>query len=286
MRAMRLELKNGRKTNRKRGRSEEGVSWTVMRPFLIGIVVFVALLFILIFAPWVFRKGVFVMNKAFVLRQFDIEGGETLTPPLVRELLEAETVANRVMIGMPLFGFDLERTRREFLLRAPNIKNMRMTRVLPDTLVIRIVERRPILRIGAGGFVADSEGIIFSRYVSVNGLPRLTGVERADLAEGSELSGLARAAVFLITCLDETPVPLPVTGVDLANSDYLVLTLIDQKQVLFAWDGMLDPQCGGEAGIRVLRTQLRGLAEAINSPSGRNRRFWNATVKGRFSAAE
>jgi len=49
---------------------------------------------------------------------------------------------------------------------------------------------------------------------------------------------------------------------------------------------MLDPQCGGEAGIRVLRTQLRGLAEAINSPSGRNRRFWNATVKGRFSAAE
>jgi hypothetical protein len=286
MRVIRLDVKGRRKENRKRGGPGAGIWWTSLRPFMVGTVVFLALLFILFFSPWVFRKGVFVLNKTFVMRQLDVDGGETMSPALVRDLLAAGSGDNRVMIGMPLFGFDMEGTRREFLLRALNIKNLRMTRLLPDKLVVRIVERRPIMRIEPGGLVVDDEGIIFPRYVSVSGLPLLTGVNGIQASPGGSLTGMARAAVFLVSCLGKKPYQLPVTEIDAAMPDHLVLTLIDQKQVVLAWDGMLDACGGSPDGIRDLLTKLGELSRAMNTPAGRGRRFWNATVKGRFTASD
>jgi hypothetical protein len=286
MRVIRLDSKGGRKENRKRGGSGAGVLWTGLRPFMIGTVVFLALLFILFLSPWVFRKGVFVLNKTFVMRQLDVDGGETMSPALVRDLLAAGSGDNRIMIGMPLFGFDMEDTRREFLLRALNIKTLRMTRLLPDKLVVRVVERRPIMRIEPGGLVVDDEGVIFPRYVSVGGLPLLTGVDGIQASQGSALTGMARAAVFLITCLEKKPFQLPVTMIDAAMPDYLVLTLIDQKQVTIAWDGMLEKHGGSQEGVLDLLTKLSELSRAMNTPAGRSKRFWNATVKGRFTASE
>jgi hypothetical protein len=286
MRVIRLDSKGGRKENRKRGGPGAGAVWTGLRPFMIGTVVFLALLFILFCSPWVFRRGVFVLNKTFVMRQIDVDGGETMSPALVRDLLAAGSGGNRVVIGMPLFGFDMEATRREFLLRALNIKSLRMTRLLPDKLVVRLVERRPIMRIEPGGLVVDDEGVIFPRYVSVSGLPLLTGVDGIQAAQGSALTGMARAAVFLVTCLEKKPFQLPVTMIDAANPDYLVLTLVDQKQVILAWDGMLEARGGSQEGIRDLLVKLSELSRAMNTPAGRTRRFWNATVKGRFTASE
>ena len=287
MRITRLDLKSGRKENRKRGGPDAGVLWTGLRPFMIGTVVFLALLFILFFSPWVFRNSVFVLNKTFIMRQIDVDGGETMSPALVRDLLAAGSGGNRVMIGMPLFGFDMEDTRREFLLRALNIKTMRMTRILPDKLVVRMSERRPIMRIEPGGLVVDDEGVIFPRYVSVSGLPLLTGVDGIHAcSQGSSLTGMARAAVFLISCLEKKPYQLPVIMIDAAMPDYLVLTLIDQKQVTMAWDGMLEARGGSPEGLRDLLMKLSELSRAMNTPAGRSRRFWNATVKGRFTASE
>lgn len=210
-----------------------------------------------------------------------------MSPALVRDLLAAGSGGNRVMIGMPLFGFDMEGTRREFLLRALNIKSLRMTRLLPDKLVVRMVERRPIMRIEPGGLVVDDEGVIFPRYVSVSGLPLLTGVDGIHAcSQGSSLTGMARAAVFLIACLEKKPFQLPVIMIDAAMPDYLMLTLIDQKQVTIAWDGMLETRGGSPEGMRDLQMKLSELSRAMNTPSGRSRRFWNATVKGRFTASE
>jgi hypothetical protein len=286
MRVIRLDSKGGRTENRKRGRSGAGAVWAGLRPFLIGTVVFLALLFILFFSPWVFRKGVFVLNKTFVMRQLDVDGGETMSPALVRDLLAAGSGGNRIVIGMPLFGFDMEATRREFLQRALNIRTLRMTRLLPDKLVVRVVERRPIMRLEPGGLVVDDEGVIFPRYVSVSGLPLLTGVDGVHASQGSPLTGMARAAVFLVTCLEKKSYQLPVILIDAALPDYLVLTLIDQKQVLLSWEGMLESSGGSPDGIRDLQIKLSELSRAMNTPAGRSKRFWNATVKGRFTASE
>jgi hypothetical protein len=207
-------------------------------------------------------------------------------PDPAGDLLAAGSGDNRITIGMPLFGFDMEGTRRDFLQRALNIKTLRMTRLLPDKLVVRVVERRPIMRMEPGGLVVDDEGVIFPRYVSVSGLPLLTGVDGIQASQGSALTGMARAAVFLITCLEKKPFQLPVTMIDAAMPDYLVLTLIDQKQVTIAWDGMLEKHGGSQEGVLDLLTKLSELSRAMNTPAGRSKRFWNATVKGRFTASE
>jgi hypothetical protein len=74
--------------------------------------------------------------------------------------------------------------------------------------------------------------------------------------------------------------------IDAAMPDYLVLTLIDQKQVTMAWDGMLEARGGSPEGLRDLLMKLSELSRAMNTPAGRSKRFWNATVKGRFTASE
>ncbi len=277
-----LQAKSGRGQNRSRGRSagRGGASWWGLRPYVLGSLVFLSILFILICSPWVFRNGIFVMNKTFVLRHLDIEGGETLTSDLVRELLGRG--GEPLVEGMPLFAVDIARKQNDFLQRAPNIKNIRITRLMPDTLVVRIVERRPLVRIEPGsGLVADSEGAIFVRYRGTAGLPMLAGLEGIDTSLGSRLSGMSMAAVFLIELLEHQRFRIPIVTADAAHPDFVLLTLVDQKQVAIAWDGMLEP---GGGSTENLRRKLAELSRAMNTAGGRSRRFWNATVTGRIAA--
>jgi len=279
MRGHVLDLRSGRGPNRAHGRPG-GHAWAGLRPFAVGAAVCLAIAFILIFSPWIFRNGVFVMNRAFVLRHLDIEGGESLTPDLVRELLGSG--GEPLVEGMPLFAVDIARKQQDFLERAPNIKDIRITRLLPDTLVVRIAERRPLVRIEpGGGLVADDEGAIFVRYRGTAGLPLLMGLEGIETPLGGRLSGMARAAIFLVGFMENQPFRLPALAADAAHPDYVVLTLVDQKQVAIAWDGMLNADGGSREN---LRRKLAELSRAMNTVGGRSRRFWNATVTGRITA--
>lgn len=275
----RQALKRARASRGRRGRSK-GATWAALRPWVLGALVIAALAFICAATPWVFRAAVFVTNDTFVLRTFDIEGGETLTPGLMEELLGSGQ--QPLKTGMPLFAVNIASKQLEFLESAHQVRDIRITRVLPDTLKVRIVERRPLVRVEEiGGLVADSEGAIFIRYRGTAELPLLTGLEGFDTALGGRLTGMAMAAVHFVAFLDNNSFSIPVISIDAAHSDHLVLDLIDQKKVAFAWPGMLQPNGGSKEH---LRQNLTGLMRAMNTAGGRSRYHWNATVPGRIAA--
>jgi cell division septal protein FtsQ len=106
--------------------------------------------------------------------------------------------------GSNILNLDLEVLKRQ-LLRSPWVKDVQLTRVLPATLTLRIVERAPIgVAVLDRLYLMDGEGIFLDemgpRYADlapplVRGLMDETGrvvVERAELA-GRVLQALAEA---------------------------------------------------------------------------------------------
>lgn len=214
---------------------------------------------------WVFYHFHFRSNPQFVLHELSIASGN-LNEMLVRERLALHE-------GMPLFDPDIER-RRQDLADAPNIRSVSITRRLPSRILVRVVEREPIGRVGHEGQVIDDEGVIFPHSAGVDHLPVLTGLEGIPVQPGVKLSGgMGIAAVRLLATLARPEYTLPVAMIDLSHQDYLCLTLADQRQVRLWWKGMdADTTESNES----LRRRLRCLLQAMSlAPM---RRLWDATV--------
>jgi cell division septal protein FtsQ len=215
---------------------------------------------------WLFYHFHFRRNSQFILRELVITSGETMNEMLVREYLGLRE-------GMPLFDLDIERRRRELLTDAPNIRSASITRQIPSRMEVRIVEREPVGRMGRSGQVADDEGVVFPRYVGVDHLPMIVGVEGIEVQSGTRLAGMGLAAVRLLATIRRPEYNLPVAMVDLAHSDYLQLTLSDQRQVRLWWKGM---DTAGVDSREALARRLRRLLQAMAAAP--QRRVWDATV--------
>ena len=215
---------------------------------------------------WTFYHFHFRSNPQFILRELTIATGENLNEMLVREYLGLHE-------GMPLFERDIERRRLDLLADAPNIRSVSITRRLPSRILIRVVEREPVGRIGRGGQVVDGEGVIFPRYAGVDHLPVLTGFEGIQVQPGVKLEGMGLAAVRLLSTIARPEYTLPVAMVDLSHQDYLHLMLSDQRQIKLWWKGMdTDSMEANES----LRRRLHCLLQAMSlAPM---RRMWDATV--------
>ncbi len=208
----------------------------------------------------------FHRNPQYVLRRLTIVTGTTMNEMLVREYLGLHE-------GMPLFDLDIERRRQDLLSDAPNIRSITITRRLPSRMEVRIVEREPVGRVGRSGQVIDSEGVIFPRYVGVDHLPVLTGLEGIEVQPGARLDGLGLAAVHLLAALTRPELSLPVATVDLSHPDYLQLSLADQRLVKLCWKGMETSSV--EARNALVRRLQKLLAAMAVAPQ---RRVWDATV--------
>lgn len=208
------------------------------------------------------------------LRLVTIESGETLQPALVRSYLKIEE-------GMPLFGLDIARRRLDLLQNAPTVREVIITRHLPDRLGVRIVERLPVARFGRTNKVVDNEGCVFIRYAGVQTLPMITGFEELAIEPGSSVYGMALAALEVLELCHGGRITLPVAEIDISPEDYLLCTLIDQRQVRLAWDEM---GSRSEGSRTQLENRVLGLIAAMNSDRARNSRSFDATIKGRFYA--
>jgi cell division septal protein FtsQ len=227
-----------------------------------------------------FHAAYFLRNDRFVLRHLDIHGGPTLKADVMRDYLR-ELLGLRE--GASLFAVDLVRARDELMREQPSIREMTLVRRLPDRMEIRIIEREPLARIGnrATGLVVDVDGFVFHRYVGVETLPVIVGLDGVTVQAGVRLTDMAQAAVCFVAALERQSFRLPVTMIDASREDYLLLSLADQKQVKLAWEGMEKSSYGS---AELLRKRLVELSRAVNSEAGRNRRMWDATVPGRVYA--
>jgi hypothetical protein len=224
--------------------------------------------------PWGVR-AYFRSCPLYVLRRATVETGGTLPADDVRSYLRLHEGS------MPLFGTDISRQRDALLRDAPAVRDIVVSRHLPDRLVVRIVEREPLARLGRTARVLDTEGCVFVRYNGIEALPVITGFDLIAAVPGARLRGQAQAAIEVLERCRAAETELPVAEVDISREDALLCTMVDQRQVLLAWDNMGTRSAGS---LAALDGRLRELLAAMHSDRGRDRRLWDVTVAGRVYA--
>lgn len=165
---------------------------------------------------WIVQAG-FYENEKFAIRKIDIRTDGIIAPAQLHKWAGAEQ-------GDNLFAADLMRVKRDLEL-APLVESAAVDRVLPDTLRIRVTERRPVAQVvlfrqnANGGlspqqFWVDGKGVVIppldprlaAKQRPKKWLPVLLGVNQAELLPGRMLkSPQAQAALKLITGYDLSP---------------------------------------------------------------------------------
>jgi len=141
----------------------------------------------------------FSRNSTYTIAHLDIEGGGDLVTYFLRE-------KKGIREGSNLFGFDLQAVRDEFFRQrfSARYRTMELTRLLPGTLKVSVVERVPVAQVGqSGGLMADAEGRVFGAGVLKHGLPAITGYGGGRLMPGDQLAAGARDAVTVIETCDK-----------------------------------------------------------------------------------
>ncbi len=186
--------------------------------------------------------------------------------------------------GANLALIDFEECRRAALKKIPNIRNITVSRHLPDRVTIDVEERVPVVRLnikgrkGDTGKVADTDGVVF---ISSNGtqiLPTIREAAAPGTQKGQTLSGLALSALRLIeTCRTSYP-ELIIADADVSNPDYITAVLArDFSKAKIAWKGMDNPS---DAMMPNMKERLDKLSTAISSNIDRGIKVWNATIPG------
>ena len=219
--------------------------------------------------------ALFSRNDRFAIRRLDVTAGRLITSELVQEYMQ-------ISEGMNLFAFDVKRARLDFLRRCPGVKSMEISRVLPDTLRIVIVERQPVARLAGRRFVVDAEGIAFRVPVDTSRLPMITGHAGQQLKAGDRVAaGVDRALQVLELCED------PACGIQLDSLrvdrlDYLILypgAGHSVRRIHLSWKGMAKRDELSEAN---LGERLKWVAKALNSAKSKGLTFLDATYEGRM----
>jgi len=190
--------------------------------------------------------------------------------------------------GANLALIDFDAKRQEILRDIPNIREISVTRHLPNRVEIVIEERRPVVRMGVHGRnavtgrVADTEGVVFTCRRGTSMLPTIREKETAVTPVGQRLTGRNLAALRLVEAAsDKDFAALGILDADITKQDFILVTLGSYAQAKIAWDGMDDPT---ESNHGKLLTRLEQLVQAIKTNVGTDARIWNATIPNRVFA--
>lgn len=215
--------------------------------------------------------------------QVKLSAGKMVHPDTIKEALGLRVGANLALI-------DFKERRAELLKKAPNLRNIFITRHLPDKVTIETEERVPLARINLkgrkapSGLVVDADGVVFSWARGTGMLPMIRESETPLPSIGQILSGKALAALRVIeACQDGELRELGILEVDISKPDYLIATLSNYSRAKLAWDSMKDVD--SFESRRSMLKQLSLLSQAISSRVGDDAVLWNATdTSGRIYA--
>ena len=209
-----------------------------------------------------------------VSMQVDIHDGKLVKGDVVADALGLRNGAN-------LAEIDFSKRRADVLARYPAIRDLVITRHLPDRVEISIEERKPVVRMnirghkGDTGRVADTDGVVFQCRRGTGLLPIIREEQAPGTAVGKALKGRALGALRLVeACREPELQELAVLEVDVSKPDYLTVTMgRDYSTLKIAWNGMENPT---EATRKDLVQRLTKLRDAIRSEMGIGAKVWNA----------
>lgn len=198
---------------------------------------------------------------------------------MVKADVLAEEFGLRTGANLALIDFDVERKR--ILETIPNLKEITVTRHLPDRVTIVAEERRPVARLNVvkikadSGKVVDDEGVVFMWQRGTRQLPVIRERSAPGTRKGARLTGRPLSALRLVEAWqDVANAPVGILEVDVSQPDYLLATLSNYSMAKIAWEGMdgpADPQNPNLARI------LKRLAQALATRLGDGALIWNAT---------
>ena len=165
---------------------------------LIALFLLMAVAAALIFGLIALNRVFFTSNPRFLLREVSVQ-----SEGYWRDRASALSSRLGIHLGDNLFTIDPGELRRR-LAAIPNVEHCEVTRVLPDTLHLRIVERIPraILSSPGGRFVVDENAVVIPRRESMaDSLPQLPvifGFQSRTIEPGQKLEELAPALELIM----------------------------------------------------------------------------------------
>ena len=218
----------------------------------------------------------YARSDAFVIRDLQVLATSPRTKALVKDYTQIKE-------GQNIFAFDIGAVRAYVMANSPNFQSLTITRHLPDKVVINVVDRIPLARIGhRGGMVADSEGYVFISRSGARNLPTLSGYDSRNLEPGMQLGGNALAALQVIEGCQAPRMDMRPLDVDVGDVEKLVLKVeyLDRKrEVPLTWNGMGRTT---DTARRNLRETLLFIKQAFDTPKGARLSYLDATIDGRL----
>ena len=203
------------------------------------------------------------------------------------KIIPARLIVNHFGLtnGVNLADIPFAALRERLIKDMPNLRDVKISRRLPNFVRVEVSERVPVVRvIGSGANAspnnaADREGVVFwypRRDTAL--LPIIREAKKKTSAPGDRLTGMALAALQL---LDEASDPafaaLKIQEVDTFKPDYLFATLGDSSRAKIAWEDMEKPT---KASRISLTNQLTRLSKAVKTNLAAGTKLWNATDWG------
>lgn len=177
-------------------------------------------------------QALFSANERFVVRTLDLVSDGKLQSWHIREYAGLDT-------GLNLFALDLRKIRRE-LESVPVVGMVTVTRVLPDTLRVRISERMAMARLGdeAGGqaLAVDREGYALGPSSVSTRLPVITGYRTRGLRPGSRVEDPGIQSALALIDLSDEPLYsrfIRIRRVDVSDNEELRVELERGERIRF-----------------------------------------------------
>jgi hypothetical protein len=205
--------------------------------------------------------ALFFRNDTYRIAHLDIRGGGELVPYFIRE-------KKGIQEGTNLFACNLRAIRDEFLQQRYSSKyqSLDISRILPDTLRVEVVERVPVARLGRrGGLVVDAEGYAFGIGTTAQqNLPIIYGYAGPALQPGDRIQGALRDAVTVLGAVEETGCgrDLSIAAIDVRGGltgkrDDMRLILDNETEVWLWWPRRAAKGAGGMDDLRERLLLLR-----------------------------
>ena len=214
------------------------------------------------YGSFVYLKNIlFVKNPRYTITKIEVQSSGIFSSDRFKEY-------TKIKEGDNMYSFKLKNVENLFKHKIPNVKEIEIRRQLPDTLMVKIMERTPVIRLSRRSILCvDRDGYIFA----VNGsklkfLPYISGYEYLNLRPGGKLTGRSLSAVKLVTLGVSGIIDLPITNVNISQEDYIIVFLNNGKKLNIAWNGMDD---NSEKSLEELETKLMRFVVLLNSPQGK-----------------
>ena len=198
-------------------------------------------------------------HPMFSVQEVTVNGADYIDPEAIRELVEVEP-------GVNIFTVDLAEVSKN-LKQAFTAEDFTVYRRLPDTIAVRVRERRPVALLNADKLIGvDAEGVplphIDAGYVET--LPIITGISKVASLQDSTTRARLKAGLGLLDNISRNAPGVygKISEVDVTRLSEMGISLVDNGlSVIIGEDGWDEKVKNLDSVLK----QVKGRVESIRA---------------------